>query len=180
MALYASGVKGGGGDGDKWKKFLHPKGSFVAKCIDVIDLGMVDEEWEGVVKKKHKIVLRFWAGQYNEDNQPVYASQRFTLSLHENAALRPFLVGWRGEEFTDAELKKFDVESLIGQDAYITVVQVKKGDKVFANVKSAAMPPSGMSIDDLPDYVRVGDREQVGEPPVASGSYKDRDDGLPW
>jgi hypothetical protein len=160
MALYASGVKGGGGGGDKWKNFLHPKGSFVAKCIDVIDLGMVDEEWEGVVKKKHKIVLRFWAGQYNEDNQPVYASQRFTLSLHENAALRPFLVGWRGEEFTDAELKK--------------------GDKVFANVKSAAMPPSGMSIDDLPDYVRVGDREQVGEPPVASGSYKDRDDGLPF
>lgn len=148
-----------GAESSNSSKFLHPAGSFAAVLIDVIDLGLVKSVWEGETKMQYKIVLRFWAGEYNEEKQPLFPSQRFTRSLHENSALRPFLVAWRGREFTDAELAKFDLDSLMHQQAYITVVHKKHGEKTYANVVSAAKLPKGAEhIMPLADYVRVENR----------------------
>lgn len=145
-------------------KFLHPAGSFAAVLLDVIDLGLVKSVWEGEIKMKRKVVLRFWAGEYNEEKQPLFPSQRFSMTLHENGALRPFLEAWRGKAFTADELKKFDLDSLLGVNAYITVIHRKNGEKTYANVVSAAKLPKGAeTIMPLHDYVLARDRPTKNE-----------------
>jgi hypothetical protein len=59
--------------------------------------------------------------------------------LHEKARLRKDLESWRGRAFTDAELKNFDLEVLIGANCLLNVVQSSKNGSTYANV-SAVMP----------------------------------------
>jgi hypothetical protein len=142
-------------------KYLHPEGQFAAYCIDVIDLGFVDTTFGGRQKKVHKIVVRFWAGQRTEEKEPLYAGDRFTLSLGDRATLRKFLEAWRGRAFTPEELKDgFDVEKLIGITAYLQVTHKESNGRVYANITSAMKCPAGIPMPEkLGAYVRVKDRD---------------------
>lgn len=168
-------------------KFLHPEGQFTGRCIDVIDHGYVDTFWQGVKQVKHKITIRFYAGEHNEEGKPLFVNSRFTLSLHENSALRPFLESWRAKKFTQAELEGFDVEVLIGVSALLSVIHNEKDGKTYANIMTAMKLPKGMeSPYELPDYVRVCDRPKEDAKPVPvavagpSTPWDGDDDDLPF
>jgi len=49
-------------------------------------------------------------------------SKKYTLSLHEKSKLRPDLVSWRGRDFTDAELRGFDLENLLGVPCTLQII----------------------------------------------------------
>lgn len=157
MALYASAA-------GKSTLPPHPAEQYAATCIDVIDHGYVDSNYQGTVSKKHKCTIRFWCGEYHtkEDGEtvPLYVGARFTVSLHENSALRPFLEKWRGRKFTAEELHKFDVESLIGAPAFVQITHNQTGEKTYANIESIMRLPKGVEPPDpLTSYVRVKDRQ---------------------
>jgi hypothetical protein len=178
MGIVASAESGGA------TKYLHPAGQYVAVCVDVIDLGYVDVNWQGNIKKQHKVVVRFWCGEYNDEKEPLFAGERFTLSLHEQSALRPFLEAWRGKAFTAEELKGFDLEKLIGVNALLQISHATKNERTFANITSIMMPPKGSeTIRPLADYVRAKDRkeeqQQTQQPAGLGGKYDDSDD-LPF
>jgi hypothetical protein len=149
MAIMVSDTSGGG-------NFMpHPEGSFGAVCVDVYDEGLVEETWEGVTKMKHKIRVYFFCGEMGEprddgEQWPLLVSKRFTATLHENGALRPWLEAWRGKKFTAEELSGFDVESLLAAPAIVQVTQVTKGDRTYANIDFAGRLPKGMVPPEVP------------------------------
>lgn len=119
----------------------HPEGQFRAICMDVVDLGMVENKKWG--KMQHKIAVVYHTEAKMKDGRPFEIWARFTLTLAENGFLRPFLQSWRGKSFTPEELEGFDVEKLIGAPAYIQVIHQRSGDKTYANIGTIMMPPRG-------------------------------------
>lgn len=123
------------------KKFDNPPpGTYGAVCYRVIDLGTQEVKWEGETKYQRKVYIGFELDEKMEDGRPYVAGRKFTVSLHEKAALRQFLKGWRGRDFTDEELMGFNPQKLIGAPCMLSLVQ--SGD--YVNITSAAKLPKGM------------------------------------
>lgn len=154
---------------------LPPAGTFAARCCHVIDLGTQTTEYQGERKTSHKIALAWQlADEMRSDGTPFILGRRFTASLHEKAALRQFLEGWRGKSFTPEELKGFALPKLLNAACLLTVAHIERDGKTFAEIKGASPLPKGMTpppvIDPLlfdlsdpatwPDFERLTKRQQ--------------------
>jgi hypothetical protein len=125
-----------------------PAGSYLARCIRVIDIGTVTSDYQGETKSARKVLLAFEIldeENRRDDGGPYIISKRYTASLHEKAALRKDLASWRGRDFTPEELKGFDLSAVLGKDAFISVVHTTKDGKTFANLASIMKAPRGMA-----------------------------------
>jgi len=167
-------------EGSSKKYPPHPADQYAGRCIDVIDLGMVKTVYDGHEKEQHKVVIRFFCGQFfegDEGPEPWFVGRRFTLSLHERGNLRPFLETWRGKPFTQAELDGFDLEMLIGAPAFLDIQHNTRDDRTYANIMVCTRLPKGMEAPAvLEGYVRACDRvEDDGGP-----STKQDEDDLPF
>jgi hypothetical protein len=149
-----------------------PDGLHQAVLVDVVDLGEKPTEWG----PKHKLRL-VWeldpstAGTL-ENGQRFTVSKQYTASIHEKGNLRKDLKGWFGRDLNAEEMKKFDLERLIGRPCSLFVEQAENHEgKVFANVKIVSKPgktPVGASG----DYTRVQDRDtKPGPRPFQKPSY---------
>lgn len=143
---------------------IHPNGSFAARCVDVIDLGMRVREFEGKKSAKHTIALVFVTGKKVPDDQGGFMhelAQEFTLSIHPRATLRKFLEAWRGKKFTNDELG--DSFSLTkeagGKEGLISIVHNpsrKDPAKIYANIDGMLPLPEGMAFKSEPfNYERA-------------------------
>lgn len=132
-----------------------PEGSHVARCVQVIDLGVQRVEWAGKEKLQPKVFIRweipseriqFTDKEGKEHNVPMSISKKYTLSLSEKANLRADLESWRGKAFTMDELDGFNIQNLVGVPCMLSIVHnpSKDGTKVFANVASVMKLPKGM------------------------------------
>ena len=125
-----------------------PAGSYLARCVQLLDLGTQTSTYEGETKRARKVLVA-WEILDDEcrrdDGAPYILSKRFTQSLHEKAALRKTLTSWRGRDFTPAELKGFELKAVLGKDAFISVVHTDKEGKTFANIAAVMKLPKGMS-----------------------------------
>lgn len=139
-----------------------PIGTYQAVCVDVVDHGLIEVTFNGHTRQQHKVSLVWVTNEINPENdKPFLVQRRFTNSLNEKSALRPFLEGWRGKPFSAEELKGFDLEKLIGVNGLISVIHRTSDDgRVWANVTSVGPLMRGMAkIVVPPDYVRRKDRE---------------------
>lgn len=125
-----------------------PAGSHMGRCYGVIDLGTHINPQHG--SKARKVLLQWelpgerHVFSQEKGEEPFVVSRQFTLSLNEKGALRPFLVAWRGVDFTPEELNKFDIAKLANQPCMVTVIHKRDGDKVYANVSQVAKLPRQM------------------------------------
>jgi len=162
-------------------RILSPAGLQAAVCCDVVDRGLVEEEYSGEKTTKHKVSIHFLlaktipSGQWkhphtNEtvdvpdflEGRPYGVSRWFTMSLHEKASLRQFLEAWRGRSFTPQELQGFDLEKLIGVGAGLTIVHKvsERTGNYYAKIQGASLLPEEWATPEIPDdYVRIEDRE---------------------
>ena len=128
-----------------------PAGSYLARCVSLIDLGTQQSTYEGEIKRARKVLVA-WEILDDEtrkdDGSPFVLSKRFTQSLHEKAALRKTLASWRGRDFTTVELKGFDLAGVLGKDAFLSVIHTDKDGKTFANIAAVMKPPKGMTRPD--------------------------------
>lgn len=125
-----------------------PAGTYLARCCRVIDMGTQTVEYQGEAKPAHKVLITFEVidpDTFTEDGKPYTVSKRYTASLHEKAALRRDLETWRGAKFTDAELQRFDLASILGKPVLLSVVHSEKDGRTFANVAGLVKPPKGMA-----------------------------------
>lgn len=190
--------------GGHWEP--HPKGTFAATCIDVVDLGEVQTQYDGVTRMQHKLRLVFWSGHWSEPRNvdgemrpmALTVSRRFTASLHEAAALRAFLRVWRGADLTDAKLNGgWNVEELVGVGAFLQVGHHEYQGKTYAHIDAALRLPKGSNPPGIPTgYVRVKDRDNIeegeigpervvvtdalGTTSVRTADGEETDDGLPF
>ena len=74
----------------------HPEGIHPAVCLDVIDLGLREVEFQGQRKMVSKVRLVFETEQKLEDGRHCTITKNFTASLHPKARLAEFLGKWRG------------------------------------------------------------------------------------
>mgnify|MGYP007004369290 FL=1 len=187
MALIAK-ESGGGGEFTPV-----PQGMHLARCYRIVDLGTQDSTYLGTVKKLPKVMLQFEV--HGEDdagkaivtakNEPMSISKNFTLSLAEKATLRKDLQTWRGREFTEDELRGFELKNVLGAWAMVSVIKAMGNNgKEYTNIaaimsvppaiKKAGMPQGHnelklFSIDEpdmaLFDNFSNGLKEKIGKSP---------------
>lgn len=156
-----------------------PEGLHSAACCDVVDLGLVTDQFG----TRPMIDLRWMLERLDTqdaDERRVIVRKRYRNTLHEKSSLRRDLEMWRGRKFTADELKGFDLEKLLGVSCQIQIVHnVKDNGKIYANV--AAVIPLGKGMPKVGvdrDYVREIDRH----PDTAVGDTSDmtHDDSVPF
>lgn len=164
----------------------HPQGQFRAICMDVVDLGMIENKRFG--KSQHKVAIVFHSETPMKDGRPFEVWERFSATLFDQARLRPFLESWRGQAFTADELVGFDLEKLIGVNALIQVIHNTSNGKTYANIKGIMLPPRG-SEKLLPTvgYIRRENRPDAKKPVLVSAGQEypdpveeDDDSDLPF
>ena len=136
--------------GTQFPKLPLPEaGTTQAVCCAVWDLGLQKKEYMGEMKTQHKIIIAWevteliMVQESEFYGKPYMLSKTYTLSLGEKANLRKDLESWRGQPFSEEELKKgFNVEKLYGVNCLIGIKHEpdrNKPDKIYANV-SAILP----------------------------------------
>ena len=133
------------GDGGN---FENPEaGATAARCYGVVEIGTHDEEFKGEKKTQKKLIIFWELDQTMQDGRPFVANAWYTNSLHEKAKLRKELKSWRGKDFTDAELQKFELGKLLNQPCMLNLTQKEEGGKVYVG---GVMPlPKGMTAPPL-------------------------------
>lgn len=125
-----------------------PAGTFVARCVGLIDMGTQTDDFEGTKKIAHKVSLRFELPtevQQTGDNegQPFQLSKTYTLSLHKKAGLRAALESWRSKPFTEEQLLGFDLRAVLGAPCMLGVIHNTNGK---ANIGSISAIMKGLSV----------------------------------
>ena len=127
---------------------LAPAGVHPARCYRVIDLGTQTTEWQGEKKSAHKVMLTWelLGDDRMSDGRPFSISKRFTLSTHEKGVLRPFLESWRGRPFSQDEINRFDITTVVGASCLLNITHdAGKDGQVYANIASCMPLPKGMA-----------------------------------
>lgn len=130
---------------------LIPAGNHVARCYQMIDIGSVDESFNGETKHMHKVSIGFELPNetrvFKQENgeQPFVVSKEYTLSLHEKSRLRQDLKSWRGKDFTDKEAEAFDIAKLLGVPCMLNVIHVTaKNGNTYAQISGITPVPKGL------------------------------------
>lgn len=144
------------GDSQNWEN--PSEGIHRAVCCDVVDLGEIVGQWG----PRRMIQIRWQLEELNSEGKPMLLTRRFGASLSEKSTLRPFLETWRGRKFTEAELKAFDVERLIGVNCQIQVIYDERDGKIWANAQAIFPAAKGVEPLEVRDYIRVVDRPAEG------------------
>jgi hypothetical protein len=169
-----------------------PQGVHQAVCVDVVDLGMVESNFNGEKKLQHKVKVVWQINELNEETGRRYVvSKRYTASLHEKSSLRKDLQSWRGRPFTPEELRGFDLDILIGLDpngsrvgreinCQINLVHKTLDDgRIFANVEALMPLAKGMVAIDPLDFLKERDRKPEGDE-QPNGEFHATDEDCPF
>ena len=129
---------------------LVPPGQYPARCYRVIDLGTQESSYKGRAKLQHKVLISFELldDPRMSDGRPFSIHQRYTMSTSEKSMLRHDLEAWRGQPFTEEEVRSFRVPKLLGKYAYVNIVHNKVGEKTYANIASIMPLPKSMARPD--------------------------------
>jgi hypothetical protein len=119
-----------------------PTGMHLARCYRVIDLGTQQTEWQGQIKHLRKILVTFEVHGEDEagkplvidTGEPMSISKQYTLSLNDKSKLRADLASWRGRDFTQEELRGFELKNILGQWAMITTTKTEREGKEYTNI----------------------------------------------
>lgn len=120
-----------------------PPGCHFAICNMVVDLGIQETTFKGQAKSQHQVYLRWevpderasWETKEGKEVEgPCNIGKTYTLSLSEKANLRKVLENWRGQPFSDQELRGFDITQVVGKCCQIMVQHNVSGTKTYANI----------------------------------------------
>jgi len=126
----------------------HPEGIHPAVCVDVMDLGLVETEYQGVKKMVNKVKLTFESEAKTDDGKPCAVSKTFSASLHSKSNLAAFLGKWRGRPVQPGEC--ISLEKLIGASCTLVIShQLSLAGKTYAAIDAVSKPtkrvaPSGL------------------------------------
>lgn len=115
-----------------------PVGTHVARCFRIVDLGMQHGEYQGKPTRRSQILVSWELPEelieIEGEQRPATTSKFYTNSLGEKANLRRDLESWRGRALTEDEIRKFDLENILGKPCMLTVVGGENGKTKVATV----------------------------------------------
>ena len=129
----------------------HPEGIHPAVCVDVIDLGLVETDFQGQKKLVNKVKVVFESEQKSEDGKNCTVSKNFTASLHPKAKLADFLGKWRGRP-------------VVPGDQLVMEMKVTRRKATVAKMYGQARV-NGVVVAEAEVMCKLDDKEP--EPPVA-------------
>lgn len=136
----------------------HPDGQYVAVCVDVVNLGDRVNDFEGHISIRPSVALVFATEERREDGELLTVSSEFTVSMHSQSKLRPFLESWRGKTFTPEECQRgVPLHKLTGVPCLLTIEhRTSKKGRVYAAPMNPAKLPNAMkdAIPDVSGYKR--------------------------
>src|SRR6516225_4157989 len=117
----------------------HVEGIHPAVCVDVIDLGLVETEFQGERRLVNKVRLAFETEQRNADGKNCVISKTFTASLHPKAKLAEFLGKWRGRPVVPGE--SIDLAKLVGANCTLVIShQQNMVGRTYASIDAVSKP----------------------------------------
>ena len=155
---------------------LPPAGSFMARLYRIIDIGTQTTEWMGKKKMQRKIICMFELHGEDNDGQPLQTaegkplivSKRYTLSLDEKATLRKDLEAWRGKAFTQEEMRKFDLQNILGAWCMLNIIERQgQNGNTYSNVSSVTPVPSVIKQSGLPQPINKNEMFNLQKPDMA-------------
>jgi len=132
-----------------------PAGNYVARCIEMIQIGTVMELINGEQKMLNKVRIGWELPTekkvFKEElgEQPYVISEEYTLSMNEKANLRKMLASWRGKDFSEDEAKAFDITKLLGVSCMLNVIHKaskKDATKIYEKIGSVSTMPKGLEV----------------------------------
>ena len=124
-------------------------GSYIAVCVGVIAVGeqLVDRKAFGKGEQYEYHVVFVWdiPAQRDADGKPKQISKEVNVAGGPTATLNKILSAWNRRPYTASECLASDLEDQLGQPCMLTVEVSESG---FANVKSVAAIPDGVTVPD--------------------------------
>jgi hypothetical protein len=144
MSIIAQQTNNGGGGQTV------PAGTHVARCYQIIHIGTIVDTYQGEEKLVNKVRLVFElpleTADFGKGEQPFSIGRDFTLSMHEKSGLRAFVQSWLGKAMSDAEANKFDIGTLLGKEAMVSVMhRTANTGRTYADLKGASPLAKGMT-----------------------------------
>jgi hypothetical protein len=135
----------------------HPEGIHPAVCVDVMDLGLVETDFQGQKKMVNKVKLVFESEQKTEDGKNCTVSKNFTASLHPKAKLAEFLGKWRGRPVVPGET--IDLAKLLGASCTLVIShQQNMSGKTYASIDAVSKPTKKVAASGTYDPVAARQR----------------------
>jgi hypothetical protein len=150
-----------------------PSGMHLARCYRIIDLGTQKSEYMGQVKYLHKIMLGWEIHGTNDDGTPLKMRdgrpfaifKNYTLSWSEKATLRGDLQSWRGKPFTQEEMRRFDLKTVLNAWCMLNVIERAGQDgNMYVNVSGVTPVPSMIKKNGLPEPINKNELFNLTDP----------------
>lgn len=150
-----------------------PPGMHLARCYRIVDLGTQKSEYMGQTKYLHKIMIGWELHGNRDDGSPLKMNdgrpfaifKNYTLSWSEKANLRLDLQSWRGKPFTNEELRRFDLETVLGAWCMLNVIErAGQNGKTYSNVDGVTPVPAIIKQSGLPQAVNKNEMFNLAEP----------------
>jgi hypothetical protein len=150
-----------------------PAGVHLARCYRIIDIGTQKITFKGESKFSHQVMFSWEVHGKNDDGTPIsmrdgrpYSVMKtYTLSWSQKANLRLDLQSWRGKEFTQEELRGFDLKNVLGVWCQLNVMdQQSSNGNTYSNVKSITPVPSFIKQQGMPEGVNKLEMFNIDEP----------------
>jgi len=143
MSIIAQQTNNGGGQ-------TVPAGTHVARCYQIIHIGTIVDTYQGEEKLVNKVRLVFElpleTADFGKGEQPFSIGRDFTLSMHEKSGLRAFVQSWLGKAMSDSDASKFDIGTLLGKEAMVSVMhRTANTGRNYADLKGASPLAKGMT-----------------------------------
>ena len=153
-----------------------PPGMHLARCYRIVDLGTQKSEYMGEVKYLHKIMLGWEIHGSDEngkalkmnDGRPFAIFKNYTLAWSEKANLRIDLQAWRGKAFTQEEMRKFDLQNILGAWCMLNIIERQgQNGNTYSNVSSVTPVPSVIKQSGLPQAINKNEMFNLQKPDMA-------------
>jgi hypothetical protein len=164
----------------------HDAGNFMAVCVDVYtkvepNRFKGNQRDDGSFDQRDTVNNAYIVFRTSQGQDIRYKCTATLGGVERPSNLRKFLKAW-DPKITDAQLQQFDLDTMIGKAAWLTVAHRESGGKTYANVLGAMTPPPGNPVPTIPaSYVRYKDRTVVEATPSPTPAQSTGDvDDLPF
>lgn len=123
------------------------EGTYIALCFGLVDIGDVySEKFDKAVPKFMILWELVGAGTITVDGREYNrsVSNSYSKSLSPKSNLRKDLRAWRGREFTEDELKRFDMVNILSAPCQIQIINATSNGKTYSNIAAIMNLPKGM------------------------------------
>jgi hypothetical protein len=132
---------------------LVPEGSHIARVYQILHIGTIRSEWQGVERDRDVVRIAFELptelrkfGDDNKERPMVINTGNLTNTMGEKGKLRPLVQGIIGTKLDKEEAEFFELTAIMGMACMLTVIHEKDTKGILRDrISSTAPLPKGIA-----------------------------------